>query len=106
MAFVEAAKLDDWPAGSALEFRHAGRSYLLFRLGGGVACTDALCPHQGGSLAAGPFDGSRVTCSRKGCLRWSFDVRTGQGPTGGSTRLATYPARVEGGAVLVDLPDD
>lgn len=106
MARIEAARLNDWPAGSALEFRHAGWSYLLVRLGDGVACIDAVCPHQGGSLAAGPPDGSRVTCSRKGCLRWSFDVRTGQGPPPGSARVSTYPASVEGGVVRVDLPGD
>jgi nitrite reductase/ring-hydroxylating ferredoxin subunit len=103
--WIEAASLDDLPPGSSKEFEHGGRLYALFRVGDEVTCLDGLCPHQGGRLANGPFEGSRVTCPRRGCLRWSFDVRTGDCPVGESPRLRLYPVRLEGRVVLVALPD-
>ena len=102
--WFEAARLDDLPPGSSLEFTHGGRVFALFRSGDEVTCLDGICPHQGGRLAFGPFDGSRVTCPRRGCLRWSFDVRTGLSTVGDPVRRRPYPVRVEGRSILVDLP--
>ena len=108
MPWVEAASLDDLPAGGSLEFSSRGRAFALFRPldGGMIACIDGLCPHQGGRLASGPFDGDRVTCPRRGCLRWSFDVRTGASSAGEPTRRRLHPVRLDGRRVLVGLPDD
>ena len=105
VAWIEAACLDDLPAGSSREFSHGGRAYALFRVDDEITCLDGLCPHMGGRLASGPFEGSRVTCPRRGCLRWSFDVRTGACPVGESLRRKLYPVRLEGRAILVDLPE-
>ena len=105
VAWIEAASLDDLPAGAALEFSHGRRVYVLFRVGDEITCLDGLCPHQGGRLAVGPFVGSRVTCPRIGCLRWSFDVTTGESSLGEPLRRKLYPARLEGRVVLVDLPE-
>jgi nitrite reductase (NADH) small subunit len=108
MPWVEAATLDDLPAGTSLEFSSRGRAYALFRSldGEEITCLDGPCPHNGGRLASGPFDGSRVICPRLGCLRWSFDVRTGAASVGEAVRRRLHPVRLEGRAVLVALPDD
>ena len=106
MVWIEAASLDDLPPGSALEFSHGGRAYALFRVVDEIACLDGLCPHQGDRLANGPFEGSTVTCPRRGCLRWSFDVLTGACPVSESLGRRLYPVRVDGRAVLVALPGD
>jgi nitrite reductase (NADH) small subunit len=105
MPWIEAASLDDLPSGSSLEFSSKGRVYALFRVGEAITCIDGLCPHQGGRLAVGPFDGSKVICPRRGCLRWSFDVSTGVCPVSESLTRRLYPVRVEGRAVLVALPE-
>jgi nitrite reductase (NADH) small subunit len=102
--WFEAASLDDLPPGSSLEFAHGGRVYALFRPVDEVTCLDGLCPHQGGRLALGPLDGSRVTCPRRGCLRWSFDVRTGASTVGEAVRRRVHPVRIEGRAIFVSLP--
>ncbi len=104
ITWIEVAKLDGLAVGSSLEFTHGGRVYALFRLPGEITCIDGLCPHQGGRLANGPFEGSRVTCPRRGCLRWPFDVQTGACPVSESLTRRPYPVRVEGGVVLVALP--
>ena len=106
MPWIEAATLDDLAVGDSLGFSSGGRAYALFRSGDEITCLDGLCPHQGGRLASGPFDGSRVTCPRRGCLRWSFDVRTGASPIGDLALPRPYPVRLEGRMILVDLPGD
>lgn len=106
MAWVDVASVDELIGRGSLEFEARGRPYVLFRSGDAISCLDGLCPHRGGRLADGPFDGSRVTCGRKGCLRWSFDVRTGACSVGDPPRRPPHPVRVEGSRILVDLPDD
>jgi nitrite reductase/ring-hydroxylating ferredoxin subunit len=108
MPWVEAATLDDLPAGTSLEFTGRGAAYALFRSldGEEITCLDGLCSHDQGRLAKGPFDGGRVTCPRRGCLRWSFDVRTGAASVGEPARRRPYPVRLEGRSILVALPDD
>ncbi|WP_435009032.1 Rieske (2Fe-2S) protein [Tundrisphaera lichenicola] len=105
MRWIEAASLDDLPPGSALEFIHEGRAFALFRSGDEITCLGGLCPHQGGRLALGTVEGSRVTCPRRGCLRWSFDLRSGGCSVGEGVRSRVYPVRVEGRTVLVALTD-
>ncbi len=102
--WIEAASLANLPPGSAREFAHAGRIYALFRIGDELACIDGLCPHRGGHLAAGPLSGPVVTCPRRGCLRWRFDVFDGSSPLGPLPPRRRYPTRVEGGSVFVALP--
>ncbi len=108
MRWVEVATLDDLPAGGSLEFSSLGRIYALFRSPDdeAITCLDGLCPHDGGRLASGSFDGARVICPRRGCLRWSFDLRTGASSVGEGVRRRLHPVRLEGRAVLVALPDD
>jgi nitrite reductase/ring-hydroxylating ferredoxin subunit len=79
-----------------------GRRVVLARLGGQVyACADT-CSHRGGPLAEGRLAGARLTCPWHG---WAYDVRTGRCllPARGGP-IATYPARVDGDDVWVDLP--
>jgi nitrite reductase [NAD(P)H] small subunit len=60
------------------------------------------CPHRGGPLSQGIVHGARVTCPLHD---WVIDLKSG-GATGadeGCTR--TFPVRVEGGRVLVDVPE-
>ncbi len=97
----EVAKLDDLPPASSLEITHEGRTYALFRVGDRVVGVSGFCPHQGGHLARGAVTGSAVTCPRRGCLRWRFDLITGEGPIAGGPRLERLDVRVEGGSISV-----
>lgn len=102
--WVDIANLDDIPADSGLGFEHAGKLYALFQVGDGVACVDGLCRHQGSHLARGSVEGTELTCPRRGCLRWRFDIITGASSPGRGIGGRAYPSRVEGGRVLVALP--
>lgn len=60
------------------------------------------CPHKQGPLSEGIVHGATVTCPLH---NWRIDLASGEalGPDEGCTN--TYPAKVEGGKVLLDLSD-
>ncbi len=64
-----------------------------------VFATAARCPHKGGPLDEGIVHGRKVTCPLHS---WVFDLATGEA-LGEEGRVATYPARIEKGRVLIDL---
>lgn len=103
--WVALAKLADLPADAGREVAHGGRAYALFRLGDRAVALAGRCPHQGAHLASGPVDPARgtVTCPRRGCLRWRFDLATGAG-VDLVVACPTFPARVVDGVVEVALP--
>ncbi len=106
LSWVPVARLDDLPLNSGREVTHAGRVYALFRVGDRVTALPGFCPHQQARLADGVVDPERdtVTCPRRGCLRWRFDLRSGANADGLAVTCPTRPVRVEGGLVLVALP--
>lgn len=73
----------------------------VFNVDGAFFATDDTCTHEDYSLAEGYVDGCQVECA----LHWAkFDVRTGDALSLPATKgLRTYPVKVEGGSVLVDL---
>jgi 3-phenylpropionate/trans-cinnamate dioxygenase ferredoxin component len=96
------ARLDDVQAGQPTRVEVEGVTLTLARVGDDVyACSDT-CSHQGGPLGSGKLNGTRLTCPWHG---WTFDVRTGVClfPARGGA-VASYPVRVAGGDVFVDVP--
>ena len=80
------------------------REIALFNLGDHFLATDNQCPHQGGPLCDGIVTGSSVVCPLHA---WKVNLANGQveRPTHGKDHcVATYPARVEDGVVLIGLP--
>ena len=99
---VRAASLAEVPTGGCTLADVDGRRVVLTRVGEQVyACADT-CPHRGGPLGEGKLVGARLTCPWHG---WMFDVRTGACllPARGSA-VATYPVRIEGDEIWVDVP--
>jgi nitrite reductase (NADH) small subunit len=77
-----------------------GREVALFLTDAGPRAVDARCPHAGGPLHDGLVTGARVACPLH--LR-VVDLETGE-VEDCAERVRCYPARVEGGDVLVELP--
>jgi nitrite reductase/ring-hydroxylating ferredoxin subunit len=79
-----------------------GTRVALVRVGERVHALGDVCAHQGGPLSEGRLTGSRLACPWHG---WMYDVRTGDClmPARGGT-VPSYPVRVEGGDVWVDVP--
>ncbi len=94
------ARLDECPAGTAIERVAADRVLALFNVEGTVYALDGVCPHQGGPLGQGELCGSIVTCPWHG---WQFDATSGQHQLNPRMVQPRYEVRVENDWILVDL---
>ena len=76
----------------------------VFDLGATVVAVDNRCVHVGNPIDDGPVDKGCVTCPWHG---WRYDLRTGEHLTvfGRRPGLRTYPVRVDGDDVLVEIDD-
>jgi NAD(P)H-dependent nitrite reductase small subunit len=79
-----------------------GREIALFNLDGRFLAVDNACPHKSGPLCDGLLSGNTVVCPLHG---QRFDLETGlpvmAAQSGG---VATIPAKVENGIVMLCLP--
>ncbi|GMG82436.1 nitrite reductase small subunit NirD [Paralimibaculum aggregatum] len=87
---VRGARVIRTPAGCVAVFRTAGDE---------VFALDDRCPHRGGPLSEGIVHGRSVTCPLHNRV-FAFETGAAERPEEG--RVATYPARIEGGRVLID----
>ena len=99
--FVKMATLQELPLGASKEVEFEGRVFALFNVDGEISVIDGICPHQGGPLADGVLEGTKVTCPWHG---WEFDIRTGKTPLGPKIKQAVYEVKIEGADVLVAVP--
>ena len=99
--FVKVATTSELPPGALIEVQHAGENYALCNVDGQIRAIFGDCPHEGGPLGQGALEGPLVSCPWH-C--WQFDSLTGVCVQGDDVVLETYPVRVEGGDVLVQLP--
>jgi nitrite reductase/ring-hydroxylating ferredoxin subunit len=97
-----ACPLEDLPDGDVWPVRVAGRELAMFRQGHEVFATDIRCTHGEGRLCDGFVEDGTIECPLH---QGRFDIRTGRalGPPL-EHDLRTYPARIEGGQVLVQVP--
>jgi len=100
--FVRVAAEQDIREGALQRFEADRRLVTVVRVGDRLLSFDDACPHRACSLAEdGDLRGNVLTCA---CHGSQFDVTSGevlQGPA--KDPLTLHAARVEGGAVLVDL---
>jgi naphthalene 1,2-dioxygenase system ferredoxin subunit len=102
MRWQKLAMLADIPDGAPLETGTPSQPLALFRVDGNVYCTGNLCTHAEAFLSDGYLAGYEIECPLHGAR---FDIRDGRvlcAPAGKD--IATYPVRIEGGEVLVELP--
>jgi nitrite reductase (NADH) small subunit len=64
-----------------------------------VFALDNACPHKQGPLAEGIVHGNAVTCPLH---NWVISLETGMVQGADEGQVATYPARVDGGRILLD----
>src|SRR5690606_28197706 len=73
---------------------------LVLRLEDEVYAYEDRCAHLGVALSRGTLSGGVVTCR---VHHYQYDARSGQGLNPRTLCLRSFPTRVEGGAVLVDV---
>ena len=98
---VEVARAAEIPPGKMKRVEVDGRALLVANVDGLYCVADDTCTHEEASLAGGALRGEVVRCPLHGAR---FNLRTGRALEEPAERdLRTYPARLEGGCVLVVL---
>ena len=98
--FVKAAETDSVAPGNSIAVKLEGNFIGIHNVDGEFYAIDNICPHVGGVLHAGKQEGGVIVCP---IHEWKFDVKTGKCIWPGECELATYPLKVSGGDILVDL---
>lgn len=102
MTWIDAGDAGAVDVESALRFDHGGNTFAIFRNDrGDYYCTAGLCTHEAVHLAGGLVMGNTVECPKHSSI---FDFTTGEVETPPACEnLRVYPAKVDGGRILVDL---
>ena len=98
--WIDIADLNEVPRrGARVVKTHHGCVAIFRTAADEVFALDNACPHKQGPLADGIVHGASVTCPLH---NWVISLETGlvQGEDNG--QVSTYPARVEGGRILLD----
>jgi 3-phenylpropionate/trans-cinnamate dioxygenase ferredoxin subunit len=101
MGFSRACALDDLTPGTPVAARVDDVDVALVRDGDDVYAIHDECSHAAVPLSEGDVESCEIECWLHGSR---FDLRTGK-PSGppATEPVPTYPVRVEGGDVLVDV---
>jgi 3-phenylpropionate/trans-cinnamate dioxygenase ferredoxin component len=94
------------PPGQVRIAQHGDLVVGVFNLGDRLCALEDRCSHDDGPLAEGDFDPEEgvVVCPRHGS---EFEVCSGRPRTlPAYIPVETFPARVDDGNVLVELPDE
>ena len=98
--WIDIGALDAIPARGARVVKTALGCVAVFRTGADeVFALDNACPHKAGPLAEGIVHGRKVTCPLH---NWVISLETGEAQGADEGQVATYPAQVEGGRILLD----
>jgi nitrite reductase/ring-hydroxylating ferredoxin subunit len=104
MAWREVAKADDVVEGKVLAASAANKMIALYRIDGALYATSDICTHAFALLSDGYLDGDCIECPIHQAV---FHVPTGEVRSDPATEpLQTYPVKVDGDMVMVDIPDE
>jgi 3-phenylpropionate/trans-cinnamate dioxygenase ferredoxin component len=100
--WVTACTTDDVDEEDVIRFDHEGRTYAIYQSpDGDFFCTDGLCTHEQVHLSGGLVMDYVVECPKH---NGQFDYRTGEAKRSPvCIDLKTYPVKVEGGLVLIEV---
>jgi 3-phenylpropionate/trans-cinnamate dioxygenase ferredoxin subunit len=101
MAWQRVASVADVAADKGLHVKVGRADVAIFRVGENLYAIEAICPHAEANLADGFIDEDRVECPLH---QAQFHLPTGKclGPPA-DRDLTTYPVRIDGNDVLVDV---
>jgi nitrite reductase/ring-hydroxylating ferredoxin subunit len=98
--FVKVAAAKDVAPGQGKVVEAGGREIALFNVGGTFHAIDNTCKHRGGSLGEGELDGTVVTCPLHA---WTYDVTSGECFDDPACGIQTFPVKIEGDDVLIEI---
>lgn len=94
------ALVSDIPAAGKKTVSVAGQELLLVNFKGTIYAIENECPHQGAPMAAAIVKDGYVSCPRHG---YRFQLSDGACRDFPEYRLKTWPVRIEGDQVIVDI---
>ncbi|MDC9825830.1 MocE family 2Fe-2S type ferredoxin [Devosia sp. ZB163] len=100
--WIRACGVDDIDTEDVVRFDHGGRTFAIYRSPDDkFYATDGHCTHEQAHLADGFVMDSIIECPKH---NGRFDYRTGAAKGAPvCVNLATYPVRVDGDHVLIEL---
>ena len=98
--FVKAAKTDEVSPGNCISAKLEGNFIGIHNVNGKYYAVNNICPHVGGILHAGQLENDVIVCP---IHQWKFDVKTGRCIWPGKCGIATYPVKVDGEDIFVDI---
>ena len=99
--WTDASAEGDVPENDVIGAQVAGRDIALYKVEGHIFATDNTCTHGHARLCDGFLEGFEIECPLH---QGRFDIRNGRARCAPvTTDLRSYPVRVEGGRVLVQL---
>jgi len=100
--WVEALSAEEIDAEDVARFDHGGRTFAIYHSPDGkFYATDGLCTHEEAHLADGLVMDFIIECPMH---NGRFDYRTGAAKGAPvCVNLKTYPIKVEGGKIFVDV---
>jgi len=97
----DVASLDDFAASDAIAVNAGQREIAIYLVDGAVFATANRCTHGDALLCDGFLEGHEIECPHH---QGRFDVRSGAATCApAKIALVTYPAKLEGGRVLLQL---
>ena len=106
--WVRVAAVGDVPRDGAVAIRHGAAQMALFHFAarGEWYATQNLCPHKQQMVLARGILGDKAGTPKVACPmhKKTFDLQTGACLSGDSLEIETYPVRVDGDDVWVELP--
>ena len=100
--WIKACAADGIDNEDVVRFDHGGRTFAIYRApDDSYYCTDGLCTHEKIHLADGLVMDNIIECPKH---NGRFDYTTGAAKGAPACiNLKTYPAKVEGGMVFIDI---
>ena len=101
MAWTAATQVSAFGERNVIGTVCGGHRVAVYRLNGEYFATSDICPHAGAALSSGCVVEHYIECPVHYAL---FDIRTGAADGAVTARsVRTYPTRVDGDEILVDL---
>lgn len=100
MTYTKVARTTDIQPGSIKGFVIDGKKIAVANVNGQFYAIEDSCPHQKQPLSAGMMMGNTVMCLFHG---YRVDLTTGESLNTANEWVKTYPVKVEGDDILVDV---
>lgn len=101
--FSPTISIEQLTPGNKTAFTIHGIDLMLANVNGNIYATQKSCTHAEENLTEGHLEGSIIECPAHGAM---FDIVNGRVLSlPAVTPLKTYPAKVENGIIMVDVPE-